>query len=52
MSYVPGEYDQDRTDGDLPNEALEALLRLSIGVLKNILANLDQVVAPLNSCGN
>ena len=41
MSYVPGEYDQDRTDGDLPNEALEALLGFTIGVLENIVTDLD-----------
>jgi hypothetical protein len=49
-TYVPGEKNQNWSNGNLPNVALEALLRLAFSVLESFFTNLKQIFAPHHSC--
>lgn len=52
ITYVPSEDDQDWANRDLSNKSLEALLRLSVGILESFLADLEEILTPLHSCGD
>lgn len=51
-THVPSKKDQDRSDRDLADESLKALLRLAICILEDLITDLQEVLAPLDGCGN
>lgn len=51
-TYVPGEEDEHGANGEFADEPLEALLSLAIRILENVIADLQEVLASLDGCGN
>jgi hypothetical protein len=51
-TYVPRKDDENRSDRNLTDEALETLLGLTVGILEGLVANLEKVFTTLNSCGD
>jgi len=52
MTYIPGEDDENRSNGDLADEPLEALLRLSICILEDLITDLQQILGPFDGSGH
>ncbi|GJC94275.1 hypothetical protein ColKHC_03101 [Colletotrichum higginsianum] len=52
LGHVLDDQNEDRTNGDLADEALEALLRLAVGVLEHLIADLEEVLAALHRGGD
>ncbi|CAF3534216.1 unnamed protein product [Fusarium graminearum] len=51
-TYVPRKDDENGSDRDLADEALETLLGLAVGILKGLVTNLEEVFTTLNGCGD
>lgn len=51
-TYVPRKDDEYRSDRDLSDETLEALLGLAVGVLEGLITNLEEIFTSLDSCGD
>lgn len=51
-AHVPWKEDEHRSHGNLPDKPLEARLRLAIRILESVLADLQEVLAPLDSRSN
>lgn len=51
-TYIPGKDDENRANGDFANEALETLLSLAVGVLEDLVADLEEVLGALHGGGD
>lgn len=51
-THVPRKEDKHRSNRDLANKPLEALLRLAVSVLEYLLTYLDEILGPADGCGH